>query len=70
MAEVRPIDLPLLARERLQPQERLADLRTQAGNCSPQLNDTTAVAAIGNHLMNASRPQSGMLSKIWRMNSM
>jgi len=61
MAEVRPIDLPLLARERLQTQERLADLRTQAGNCSPQLNDTTAIAAIGNHLMDASRPQPGML---------
>ena len=61
VAEVRPIDLRLLAGKSLQLQERLAALRTQAGHGAPQLHDAAAVSAIANHLVDARGAQTGML---------
>ena len=61
VAEVRPIDLRLLARKHLELQEGLAALWTQAGNHSAQLHDAAAVAAIANHRVEARGTQAWML---------
>jgi hypothetical protein len=61
LSEVSPIDLRLLAGERLELQERLAALRTQAGNGAPQLHDAAAIAAVANHLVDARGAQARML---------
>ena len=61
VAEVRPIDLCLLAGKGLESQEWLADLRTQAGHGAPQLHDAAGVAAIANHLVDARGAQPRML---------
>jgi hypothetical protein len=59
--KVGPIDLRLLAGKRLELQERLAELRPQAGNGTPQLHHAAAVAAVANHLVDARGAQARML---------
>jgi hypothetical protein len=61
VAEVRPVDPPLFAGERLQLQERFATLRTQTGDGPAQLHDASVVAAAVNHLVNTCGAQSRML---------
>src|ERR1017187_9009242 len=61
MAEVRPVDLGLLACKHLQLQEGFALLRTQAGHGAAQLHDAAAVAAVPNHLEDARGAQPRML---------
>ena len=59
--EVSPIDLPLLARKRLELQEWFAALRTQTGNGTPQLHHAAAISAVANHLVDARGAQARML---------
>src|SRR3989442_1098153 len=58
---MRPINLRLLAGKRLELQKCLTPLRTQSGNSTAQLNNASAVAAVVNHVIDASRAQLGML---------
>lgn len=61
VAEVRPVDLGLLAGQGVQLQKRLAFLRTQARHGAAQLHDAAAVAAVPQHGMDARGAQTGML---------
>src|SRR3954452_16826702 len=61
MAEVRPIDLPLLASKGLELQKRLTTRPTKSGNGAAQLHDASAVASIPNHLKDARGQQARML---------
>ena len=61
VAEVRPVDLALLAGKGLQAQKRLADGGAQAGHRAPQLDDAAGITAIADHLVNAGGAQPRML---------
>src|SRR5215472_6866220 len=61
MAEVSPIDLPLLAGKHVELQKRFANLRTQAGHRAAQLHDAAGVAAVADHLVDAGGAQARML---------
>ena len=59
--KVGPIDLRLFAGKRLELQKRFAELRTQAGNGTPQLYHAAAVATVANHLVDACGAQARMV---------
>src|ERR1035438_1432443 len=60
-AEVRPVDLGLLGGKRMQAQKRFRSMGTQRGHGAPQLDDAALIAALLEHLVNASGAQLGIL---------
>jgi hypothetical protein len=59
-AEVSPIGLSLLAGEGVEAEESLAARRTDLGHDPAQLHDAAGVAALANHLVEASGAQARM----------
>jgi len=61
--EMRPIDLGLLARERVQPKEYFGFSGPQAGNNTAKGNEAALVSALTQHLVNSSGTESRVGSK-------
>ncbi len=58
LAEVSPVDLRLLAGQRLEPQERFGALRPNAADVAAQLHHRARIATRADHLEDARRAQS------------